>query len=134
MATTSLPKLKKKLDKVFSLYIRMKHADDNGNVKCFTCESVKNWKEIQAGHFQSRRFMNTRWSEVNVKPQCVKCNMFNQGEQYRFAQRLDMIHGPNTAIVQEQLARKNSTLKRPDIIYLIEYYNNKLKQLLTHDS
>ena len=35
MASTTLPKLKKKLDKVFSLYVRLSKADSQGNVRCF---------------------------------------------------------------------------------------------------
>lgn len=134
MASTTLPKLKKKLDKVFSLYVRLSKADSQGNVRCFTCGVIKNYKQIQAGHFQSRRFMNTRWSEINVQPQCVKCNMFNQGEQYKFSQELDRIYGENTAIFQEQLARRNSFIKRGDVLEMIEHYGSKLKEILTEDS
>ena len=51
---TTISKLKKKLDVLFSQYIRRKNADHLGRVKCFTCGVEKHWKEQQAGHFQSR--------------------------------------------------------------------------------
>ena len=73
---TTISKLKKKLDVLFSQYIRRRNADHLGRVKCFTCGVEKHWKEQQAGHFQSRSHHSTRWDEVNVQVQCVKCNMY----------------------------------------------------------
>ena len=43
----------KKLDKVFSEYIRQKYADSFGMVSCFTCDARKHWKDMQNGHFIS---------------------------------------------------------------------------------
>ena len=73
---TTISKLKKKLDVLFSQYIRRRNADHLGRVKCFTCGVEKHWKEQQAGHFQSRSHHSTRWDEVNVQVQCPKCNLF----------------------------------------------------------
>ena len=80
-------KLVKKLDVVFSQYVRMSNADKNGFCTCITCGKRGHWKNdgIQAGHFMSRRHYSTRWDEQNVFPQCIKCNMYSQGEQYRYS-------------------------------------------------
>ncbi len=78
-------KLVKKLDTVFSQWIRLSNADNNKNCICVTCNKVFFWKEIQAGHFLSRKHYSIRWSEDNVKPQCVGCNVFKYGEQYKFS-------------------------------------------------
>ena len=94
---TTISKLKKKLDKVFSEFIRRRNADHLGFINCFTCGVKKHWKEQQAGHFQSRSHHSTRWDEVNVQVQCVKCNMFRQGEQYKFGLYLDERYGKGTA-------------------------------------
>ena len=72
---TTISKLKKKLDKVFSEFIRRRNADHLGFINCFTCGVKKHWKEQQAGHFQSRSHHSTRWDEVNVQVQCIKCNI-----------------------------------------------------------
>ena len=37
MAKTTTAKLKAKLDKLVSEYVRRSNADHKGNVKCFTC-------------------------------------------------------------------------------------------------
>jgi len=63
--------LKAKLDKVFSIYIRKKHANHQGYVKCVTCGKTLHWEGAHAGHFQSRRYLSTRWDEQNVAPQCL---------------------------------------------------------------
>ena len=39
----------KKLDKIFSEYIRKRDADENGYVKCCTCPTVEHWKEMDCG-------------------------------------------------------------------------------------
>ena len=78
-------KLVKKLDTVFSQWVRLSNADNNKNCICVTCNKVFFWKEIQAGHFMSRKHYSIRWSEDNVKPQCVGCNVFKYGEQYKFS-------------------------------------------------
>ena len=64
-------KLVKKLDAVFSQYIRLKDADEFGNATCFTCGKVDHWKKLQNGHFQSRKHYATRWDEMNCQVQCV---------------------------------------------------------------
>ena len=78
-------KLVKKLDVVFSQYIRLSNADNNGYCTCVTCNKKFHWKEIQAGHFMSRKHYSIRWDERNVKPQCVACNVYRAGEQYKYS-------------------------------------------------
>jgi hypothetical protein len=79
---------KKELDRIFSLHIRNKYADDNGYVKCFTCNVIKPIKEMQNGHWIPRNNLATRFSEENCRPQCVGCNMFNKGRPDVFAVNL----------------------------------------------
>ena len=81
-------KLKKAFDSVFSKYIRQKYADDNGMVHCYTCSTVKHWKEIQNGHWIPRNNLATRFSEENCRPQCVACNLFQKGMPDVFAVNL----------------------------------------------
>ena len=128
MATT-ISKLKKKLDVLFSQYIRRRNADHLGRVKCFTCGIEKHWKEQQAGHFQSRSHHSTRWDEVNVQVQCVKCNMFRQGEQYKFGLYLDDRFGDGTAEELENRAKTIVKLNRVDYEEAIERYKQKIKEL-----
>ena len=126
---TTISKLKKKLDVLFSQFIRRRNADHLGRVKCFTCGVEKHWKEQQAGHFQSRSHHSTRWDEVNVQVQCVKCNMFRQGEQYKFGMYLDQKFGDGTAEELEYRAKTIVKLNRVDYEEAIERYKQKIREL-----
>lgn len=101
--------LKKELDRVFSLYIRQKDADENGMVACYTCGKVMHWKQIQAGHFVSRQFLATRWDENNVKPQCAGCNIFGNGKPLDFEERLKKELGND--FVEKMKASRHQTMK-----------------------
>ena len=126
---TTISKLKKKLDVLFSQYIRRRNADHLGRVKCFTCGVEKHWKEQQAGHFQSRSHHSTRWDEINVQVQCVKCNMYRQGEQYKFGMYLDQRFGDGTAEELEYRAKTIVKLNRVDYEEAIERYKQKIREL-----
>lgn len=93
---TQRKKLVDKLDKVFSIYIRRRYAD-NDVAECFTCGKQDHWKKLQNGHFQSRKHYSTRWDETNCQVQCAGCNVFRYGEQYIFSERLDQKYGEGTA-------------------------------------
>ena len=119
----SRSKLVKKLDTVFSKYIRISSADKNGYCTCVTCGVVKHWKEIQAGHFMSRKHYSTRWDETNVKPQCIGCNMFKQGEQYKYS----LFLGKDQAEVLYLKSKDIVKFSSQDLQDMIEDYQTKLK-------
>ena len=126
----SISKLKKELDKWFSLYIRLRDANDFGLVQCFTCGVVKPYnKGMQCGHFQSRKHLTTRFDERNCQPQCVGCNMFKQGEQYRFALQLDGKYGVGTAEGLMFLAHRSIKFTRVEYKEKISYYKNAVNKL-----
>ena len=59
---------------LMSRYIRLKWADDNGNVVCYTCNEVHHYKDqMECGHFWHDRI---DFCEDNLKPQCTSCNRF----------------------------------------------------------
>jgi len=126
MATKTLPKLRKELDKVFSQYIRLRNANSNGATECFTCGKQAHWKELQCGHFQSRRHLNTRFDEENCQVQCVKCNMYSQGEQFKFGLKLDKTFGKGKAEYLQYKAYQTIKMSRVDYTYLIELYKQKV--------
>lgn len=122
--------LVKKLDKIFSIWIRSKDADHAGMVDCFTCGVTKNWKyEIDAGHFQSRGKYATRWDEQNVKPQCKRCNGFRGGEQYRFAKNLDILYGEGTAEWLEFESNQSARFTNDELLVKIKQYTELVKSL-----
>lgn len=81
---SDLKKWKKKAWQAFSAYIRRREADDNGMVRCCTCGTVKNWREVDAGHFVPGRNNSVLYDTRIVWAQCKSCNR-NQGEQYKYS-------------------------------------------------
>lgn len=85
-----------KLDSVFSKFIRLSGVGENGMVRCFTCPAEMGWMEITNGHFIGRGNMATRFSVVNCKPQCDRCNAdchYGGEKQAVFEERLREMYG-----------------------------------------
>jgi len=116
--------LVKKLDSIFSEYIRRRYAR-NEIATCVTCGKKDHWKKLQAGHFMSRKHYATRWDEDNVEVQCSACNVFRYGEQYLFAKYL----GEEKA--DKLLAKSRETVKfsDPELQDMIDIYKNKVSFL-----
>lgn len=86
----SVFKLKKKLWTIFSVYIRLRDANDSGIVKCCTCEKEYYWTDskgrMQAGHFMPQKLNSYLiFDEQNVHGQCSFCNGAGSGEQYLYS-------------------------------------------------
>jgi hypothetical protein len=126
----TISKLKKELDKFFSLFIRLRDATNEGLVQCFTCGGIKQYKKgMQCGHFQSRRFLATRFNEENCQPQCVGCNMFRGGEQFKFAMNLEAKYGEGKAEEIQFLSRTIVKFTRSDYEEKIAYYKDAVEKL-----
>jgi len=68
------------LDKWFSVFIRLRDSDANGQTICITCQKVTQFDRVDAGHFMTRNNISTRFNEKNVHGQCRNCNSFKGGE------------------------------------------------------
>tara|TARA_R100000231_G_scaffold139539_2_gene121160 strand:+ start:1298 stop:1684 length:387 start_codon:yes stop_codon:yes gene_type:complete len=121
----SKSKLIKKLDRIFSIYVRLFNADKNGNCKCITCGKQQHYKQLHAGHFISRRHLCTRWDLNNVKPQCIYCNTYQQGRQYEFSLQL------GKKLSQDLLKKSKEVCKfaPSDIQDMIDQYTTKVKNI-----
>ena len=67
------------LDRLFRRLCKTEWADGNEYVRCYTCGKTIHYKQIEIGHFHSRRYMAIRWDERNVRPQCHACNQDMEG-------------------------------------------------------
>ena len=115
------------LDKIFSEYIRMRKSV-NGISECYTCGKKDHWRNLQCGHFMSRKHYSTRWDETNCQVQCYACNVTRYGEQFRFGIRLNKDYGDGTAESLESQCRNIVKFSNPDLLQQIEYYKNLVKQ------
>lgn len=119
-------KLIKKLDRVFSQYVRLNHSDNAGYCTCITCSKKFYYKDIDAGHFVSRRHIITRFDELNVFPQCKYCNRFLNGLQYEYGKAIDARFGKGTADKLVQKSRSTEKLDTKKIEELFAFYKKKL--------
>lgn len=120
--------LKKKLDTVFSLFIRLRDANKKGMVTCCTCGAIKFWKEVDAGHYITRGDMATRFDPRNVAGQCKRCNM-RGGEQHKMGMFIDKKYGEGTTELLQVERHKIFKLSRPLLEDMIKKYQEKVKQL-----
>lgn len=125
----SILKAKNTLWKVFSEYIRRKYSDSEGMCKCVSCFQVKHWKELQCGHYISRRYNATLFDEGNNHPQCYSCNIMKQGNIVGYTFFLDDTYGKYH---RHKLFTKSKEIKRFSIHELEEMtkeYKEKLSKL-----
>ena len=68
----------KRLDKTFSLYIRLRDskAFHYSYFRCISCGQVKPFEQADCGHYFSRTHMATRFDEDNCHAECSYCNRF----------------------------------------------------------
>jgi hypothetical protein len=126
----SVSSLKKKAWKYFSLYIRYRDSEFKRGewwCECITCGQEKPLKEMQAGHFVSRRVSSLLFDEENVNAQCPSCNVFKAGEQYLYAKALDLKYGNGKA--EELMGRRFETHKFSigELEQIIEDSKNQIK-------
>jgi len=121
--------LDNKLWRIFSKYIRLRDRIQDDYCKCISCGSIHHWKAIHAGHFLSRRHKQIKYDEQNVHSQCVTCNSFEEGNQYKYG--LALIEKYGDSIINDLHARKKLN-KIPDRLWYIEQikiYQDKLKEM-----
>jgi len=127
----TISKLKKELDKWFSLFIRLRNASKDGIVECWTCGKTAHYKKMHAGHFMSRKHHATRWNEENVQVQCPKCNLFGQGEQYTFGKLIDVRIGEGKSEELQELSRTTVKYMRHEYEDMIKFYKEKVNAIKT---
>jgi len=131
---TPRAKAKKDAWDMFSLYIRLKHADKNGDVTCITCGKVANYKKMQASHLVPGRTERILFDERGVYPCCYRCNCVLSGNLLNYMKYLEETLGVKKAIALREELQKNAKipLKRTIADYqeLIELYKDKIKTLI----
>jgi len=130
MRSSKTKKLAKaKADRYFSKYIRMRDSNPNGLSQCITCGTFKSWKEMDCGHFISRRFGATRYDEKNAHAQCKKCNRFENGNQFEHGVKIDEKYGKGTAEKLLQKSKMLSKRKKSDYEFIAKEYKQKIEAL-----
>jgi hypothetical protein len=123
------PALEKKLDNIFSRFVRLSDAHKRGILVCFTCRRPLEWAQSQCGHYISRGHKAVRFDENNCRPQCFFCNAMRQGEAFLFREHLvDEVGLPE---VERLEAEALQTTKRTSEWYheKIAHYTEQVRRL-----
>lgn len=112
-----MAKLKKKLDAVFSRYVRSIHPK-----RCYTCG--KYTETLQCGHFVSRQYLATRWDLNNCRPQCVGCNIWGHGQLLDFEENLKKEIGA-------QKVEKLKKLRHQTTILSVDWYEKEIERYIS---
>jgi hypothetical protein len=125
----SLRALKKKVWKAFSLWIRLRDADEGGTVSCYTCGALMHWKESHAGHAIPGRTNAVLFDPEIVRTQDPKCNLFGGGMYHIFATKLIKEHGLEWWENKLIGAKKPVKYTRTDLEELLADFDRKVCEL-----
>ena len=121
--------LVRKLDRIFSEYIRERDTDNRGYGKCCTSGKTIHKSKGHAGHFISRRFMCTRWDAENVHLQSAYDNTFLAGRQYEYALFLNNKYHTDKASELLLKSRETCKFSTDELQEMIEHYKSLLEKL-----
>lgn len=141
-----IQKLRKKLWPIFSEYQRIRYSDENGFVKCVTCEKVYKYASkgkvgaMQCGHFFPKiSCPNLYFDEHNTGPQCASCNgRMYQGQQFLYSIYIKDKFGQKVldSLLESYLKYRKWKKENPkkqykwnmkELINKVEYYTQQLK-------
>lgn len=126
------PDLKAKLDKEFSLYIRLRDSKPYGYkfFKCISCGEIKPFGKGDCGHFWSRRNMGVRYSELNCSCECSYCNRFKADHLIGYEKNLIAKIGRQKFDMLAVEARQTKKWSNFELEELIKYYRELNKKML----
>lgn len=133
----SKSQLLKEADRLFSLFIRNRDSDKNGNVACVCCGKIYNVEDkdsygnkiVQNLHFIQRDVYSLRFDEDNCAAGCTWCNKdmndHPKGVAYnQYKEKLISDLG-EVAVVEMELAhRKINRIEESQLKTVIEYYGS----------
>jgi len=101
-------------------------------VQCCTCEKVKSWPRMQAGHYFGRGLGGSSgayFDERNINTQCGQCNCFKGGNIQVYTEFMREKYGQE---VIDQLRIKHHCVKKwtdLDFIPLGKFYKDAYNEL-----
>lgn len=122
-------KVVKDLDNIFSQYIRLKYANEYGEVECYTCGSKMNWKEAQNGHFYSRARYTTRWDAANCRVQDYRCNVALSGNYIVYTRNMLAEIGTEALDLIEHRSKLVEKIPTSALIEKIDYYKTEVARI-----
>lgn len=123
------PDLVKRLDKVFSQYIRLRDVMPNGYARCIACGRIKPFAEMDCGHYFSRTHMATRFSEDNCHAECRFCNRMSADHLIGYRENLISKIGMGRYERLTVMSRSSKHWMDFELKEMIEHYKQEVKRL-----
>ena len=117
--------LVKKLDKVFSAYIRLRDVMPNGYFICISCGKIKPISQGDCGHFYSRKHMATRFDEDNCHCECQGCNRADGDHLHGYTRNLINKIGKGRVDALEWKHNQYKQYTDYELQMMIDYYKQK---------
>lgn len=128
----SVATLVKKLDKEFSLFIRLRDSREFGYkaFRCISCGQKKPFEEADCGHFIGRTHMSVRFDELDCNAECRACNRFSSDHIIYYQKNLEKKIGKDK--LDQLIARGHQTKKWTawELEILITHYKEENKRML----
>lgn len=118
-----------KLWKVFSEYIRLRDASNDGVCRCITCGYVADWKRFDAGHGIGRQHKATKFDERNNHAQCKRCNGFEGGKREVYKEEVNKRYGSQTWEKLEVMSRMTCKRDQFEIDVMTAHYKKLVLEL-----
>jgi len=121
-------KLVKRLDDIFSKYIRLRDSK-NGYFRCISCGRLLPSDEADCGHYINRKHMSLRFSEKNCNAQCRSCNRFDEGNIQGYRRGLIAKYGEPVVKMIEAQKNEINRISDFELKAMIEFYKKKVKEM-----
>lgn len=131
MKKPSIPTLVRKLDTVFSEYIRLRDSRPFGYraAVCISCGQVKPYDQMDAGHFIGRTHMATRFDESNVFCECRRCNRFSADHMIYYQRNLEEKIGKEKLDLLIAMGHSTKKWTAWELEILITHYKEEVKKM-----
>jgi len=121
----------KKLDDIFSIFIRLRDSDQNGICKCISSGNPFHWKDLDCGHYINRSNSALRWNENNCHAQGRYDNRFFEGAMVEYRKNLIKKIGIQKVELLESQVRAKKKWHVFEINQLAEHYKSEVKKLMS---
>ena len=127
----SVSSLVKKLDRVFSEFIRLRDSRPYGYkmFRCISCGEFKPYAQADCGHFISRTHMSTRFDENNCHAECKFCNRYKSDHMIGYQHNLIVMLGNEKFNYLLAKGRQTKKWSAWELDILIKHYQAEVERM-----
>ncbi len=129
-----MKKEEKKAKEAFSRYVRLRDSmETTGSTaycKCFTCNEIVSFDQIQCGHFISGRGNSLFFEENNSRGQCPECNTSKGGNPEIYREKMINKYGIEEVERLESLRHVPVKIRESEFSEYFFKFREEYKRLL----